>query len=108
MTITTSKSQVSLHHALMFKNKVEMEKSLSRAIKVFKYLFVLFSLVFWIGMVIDDWVLVEKYWKENWLMYLGAWFVYYVMYSFVFSCIYWSAASVFIWLNHKVFRLLKN
>ncbi len=57
--------------------------------KIYKVLVLLFSVIYWIGVVIDDWGFVEKYWSTNWDDYLLTWIVWYLIYILYFSIMYW-------------------
>jgi hypothetical protein len=57
--------------------------------KVYKVLILLFTVIFWIGMIIDDWGFVEKYWSTNWDDYLLTWTFWYLIYAIYFSIIFW-------------------
>ena len=81
-----------------------MKKSFSKALVIFKYIFIVFSLIYWVGVIIDDWVFIEKYWKTNWLQYLGIWMAYFITFSITFSLYYWGIATVFILIYHKIIQ----
>lgn len=57
--------------------------------KIYKVLILLFSIVYWIGIVIDDWGLIEKYWSTNWDSYILIWLSWYFIYAIYFSFLYW-------------------
>jgi uncharacterized membrane protein YecN with MAPEG domain len=73
-----------------------MKQSLKKAATIFKYLFVLFTIIFWIGVVIDDYSLIQNYWKSNWSGYLETWFLYFITFSAAFTFYYWTAAIIII------------
>ena len=76
-----------------------MKRSFNIPVKIFKYLFVLYSIVFWVYIIIDDYVFIEKYWSTHWLEYIGGWFIYYLLYFMVLSIYFWLATLiVFIFL----------
>ncbi len=46
-----------------------MKNSFKKALNIYKYLAILFSIAFWIYMVIDDYIFIEKFWnkpRRNW------------------------------------------
>ncbi|MBL4585739.1 MAG: hypothetical protein JKX84_01575 [Flavobacteriales bacterium] len=89
-------------------NGHEMKNSFRRILKIYKYIGILFSLSFWIYMVIDDYVLWERYWEEHWLQYLGTWLVYYLLYFAWFSVLFWGFAGIVILFYHKIVKKEKT
>ena len=85
-----------------------MKESFKKAWKIFKYLFLLFTLVYWIGVIIDDWVFIEKYWETNWLEYIGIWMMYFLVYSLAFSFHYWSIVVILILIYQKIIKPRKD
>lgn len=85
-----------------------MKEAFIKSLKIFKYLFLLFTLVYWIGIIIDDWVFIEKYWKTNLLEYLFSWFLYFLVFSLVFSVYFWIITSLIILIYHKIIKQLSN
>jgi hypothetical protein len=73
-----------------------MKRSLKKALKLFKYLSIVFALVYWVGVVIDDWSLVERYWKTAWPEYLEVWSVYFLIYFAGFSICFWVIAFILV------------
>jgi predicted membrane protein len=57
--------------------------------KVYKVLIILYTVIFWIGMIIDDWGFIEKYWSTNWDSYLLTWTAWYFIYAIYFSILFW-------------------
>jgi hypothetical protein len=83
--------------------------------KIYKVLILLFSVIYWIGIVIDDWGFVEKYWSTNWDDYLLTWTVWYLIYTIYFSIVYWligGLVSLIIFLytrnRKKHFKMTKE
>ena len=81
-----------------------MRYALKQAVRVYVYLSLLFSIVFWIYLIIDDYVLIEKYWFENWLEYLLLWIVYFLIYFAGFSFYFWIAAFTGVLIYHFLIR----
>lgn len=79
-----------------------MKNGFKRALKIFKYLVFVFSIVYWIVIVIDDWVFIEKYWTEKWARYIGGWFVWYSIFFLTFSIYYWIIATIIIMIYFKL------
>jgi len=79
-----------------------MKKDFIKALHVFKYVFIVFSIIYWVYIVIDDWVFIEKYWPENWLMSIGLWALYFLVYSLILSFYFWVIASLFIVIRRKI------
>jgi len=90
-------------------NKEEtMEKSFYTSLNIFKYIFIAFCLIYWIGIIIDDWVFIEKYWSSNWVVYVGIWAAWFLIYSLMLSLFYWGSATLIILINHKIIKPLKE
>jgi hypothetical protein len=85
-----------------------MKESYKKAWKIFKYLFLLFTLIYWVGVIIDDWVFIEKYWETNWLEYIGIWMMYFLLYSLGLSFYYWLIGTIFILINQKIIKPRKD
>jgi len=85
-----------------------IKNSIKKAFKFFKYLVVIFTIGYWIYIVIDDWIFIEKYWDENWLLYLGIWFLYYFVFLLFASIYYWVIALVAIFTYHKIIKRNSN
>jgi hypothetical protein len=81
-----------------------MKKSIRKIFKIFKYLVILFTLGYWIYIVIDDYVFIENYWSTNWLEYIGLWTVYYLIYLLVFSLYFWAISFIGILIYHKLIK----
>lgn len=63
---------------------------------IYKYLLPAFAILFLGYMVIDDFVLIEKYWDrgETLLLYIAGWLGFTLVYSIVFSIYYWILALI--------------
>ena len=85
-----------------------MKDSLKRAFKIYKYLSLVFSVIYWIYVVIDDYVFIEEYWDTHWLEYLGIWILYFLTYFLAFSLYFWIAALIVILVYLNVVKRKKN
>jgi len=81
-----------------------MRSSLKKALRIYKYVAVLFSVIYWIYIVIDDYGLIETYWPEHLLEYLGLWIVYFLIYLVGFSFYFWVAAIVIIFIDYRIIK----
>ena len=81
-----------------------MKAEFKKAGKIFKYLAILFSVVYWIYIIIDDWVFIEQYWVEHWGQYIIVWGFWFLIYFLVFSFYYWVAATIVILIYYKLIR----
>ena len=82
-----------------------MKNAFKKALKIFKYLSVLFTVLFWIYAIYDDYVFIEKYgfkWDS-----LGLWFVWYLVYFLAFALYYWVISSLVIFVYHKLINHIK-
>ena len=81
-----------------------MKNAFKKALTLFKYLFALFSIVFWIYMINDDWIFIEKYgfhWTKDILEWARWYFSYFVL---GFTLYYWLITSVLILIYHKLIK----
>jgi len=81
-----------------------MKASFRKAFRIFKYLAILFTVAYWIYIVIDDYVFIEKYWETQWFSYLSGWTVFFLVYFVVFSVYFWIITSILIFFYHKVIK----
>jgi hypothetical protein len=77
-----------------------MKNSFGKALNIFKYLSIVFTVLFWIYAIYDDYVFIEKYGLR--LDALGLWFVWYLVYFLAFTLYYWVISSSFIFIYHKL------
>ena len=74
------------------------------AFKVFKYLFIAFSTIYWIYIIVDDFAFFKK-WSDglpdDWAILIGLQLAYYLIYSLVLAFCFWMIATVFV-LARKV------
>lgn len=77
-----------------------MKNSFNIALKIFKYLAFVFSVAFWIYMIYDDYIFIEKYGVN--LKGIGLWFLWFIISILGFSFYYWAMASVIILVYHKL------
>lgn len=73
--------------------------------KVYKVLIFLFSIIYWIGVVIDDWGFIEKYWSTNWVDYIKIWALWFLLFVICFSLIYWIIGGI---ISSVIFMKTKN
>ncbi|HSY60996.1 MAG TPA: hypothetical protein VK796_03925 [Cytophaga sp.] len=79
-----------------------MKYSIKVALRIFIYLSIAFTVVYWIYILIDDKVFIEKYWATNWFDYLGIWTLYFLAYFLGFSFYYWVIAFSIVFIYHKI------
>jgi len=84
-----------------------MRHSFKRVLKIFKYLSIIFTIVYWIYIVIDDYAFIEKYWDTHWLEYLGSWTIYFAIYFLGFTIYYWAISAGLILIYHKLIKRRK-
>ncbi|MES2411550.1 MAG: hypothetical protein V4535_08925 [Bacteroidota bacterium] len=81
-----------------------MKNSFKKALRLFKYLLILFSITYWIYIVIDDWNFIEEYWDTNWLEYIQIWIMYFIAYVLTFIFYYWLIATAIVLIYHKLIK----
>jgi len=82
-----------------------MKNSFKKTLKIFKYLAMIFSVVFWIYMIYDDFIFIEKYGLR--LADIGHWFLWYFVYLLGFAFYFWVIASIIILIYHKFVKQTK-
>jgi hypothetical protein len=82
-----------------------MKTSFKKALKLFKYLAIIFSVVFWIYMIYDDYIFIEKYGVN--LEGIWLWFLWYFVYFLGFTFYYWAIGSLMILVYHKLIKRTK-
>ncbi len=75
------------------------------AFKTYKYLSIVFAVLFWIYAIYDDYVFIEKYGLK--LDSLGLWFVWYLVYFMAFTLYFWVISSLVIFIYHKLVKPTK-
>ena len=81
-----------------------METAEKKALKIYKYLSLLFLIVYWIYVVVDDYSLTKMYWKTEYLTYLEIWVMYFLIYFFGFSLLYWFTCLTIILIYYKLIK----
>jgi hypothetical protein len=79
-----------------------MKIAFKKALKLFSYLSVVFTVSFWIYMIYDDYIFIEKYGLNA--EYVGGWLVWYLAYFIVFALYYWIISSSLILIYYKLIR----
>lgn len=80
-----------------------MKRSFKTAWKVYLVLLTILSIAFWVYMIYDDWVFVEKYGIS--LEAIWNWFLWYLGYCFMALTIYyWIPVSIGILVHKKLIR----
>ncbi len=82
-----------------------MNHSFKIALKTYKYLSIVFSVLFWIYASYDDYVFIEEYGLK--LDSLGLWFVWYLVYLMAFTLYYWVISALLIFIYHKLVKRTK-
>jgi len=81
-----------------------MKHYFSKALRYFKYSFIIFTLVFWVFMIVDDWVFFKKYGAETLFENSPFWFLFYFAYSLFFTFCFWLLSSITILIYHKMIK----
>jgi hypothetical protein len=79
-----------------------MKNHFKIALKSFKYLAILFSLIYWIYIVIDDYIFIKKYGLN--LEIFEIWLSYFFVYFLALTFYYWIIATIVILINQKLIR----
>ena len=81
-----------------------MKQYFVKALKYFKYSFIIFTVLFWVVMIVDDWKFVEKYGAETIFENSSFWFLFYFAYSIFFTFCFWLISSITILVYHKIIK----
>jgi len=76
-----------------------------KSLKIFKYLSIIFTVAFWIYMIYDDYIFIEKYRLS--LEYIRLWFLWYLVYFLGFAIYFWIINSVIILVYYKLIKRTK-
>jgi hypothetical protein len=82
-----------------------MKTNFKTALKIFKYLAVIFTILFWIYMIYDDYIFVEKYGIT--MEGIGMWFMWYLVYFMGFTFYFWTISSIIILIKNKIIKQKK-
>ena len=83
---------------------LKMENSINKLLKIYKYLVIIYTVVYWIYIVIDDYGFIIKYWDIHWLTYLGIWFWYYAIYFIALTVCFWTPTILMLFIYHKLIK----
>lgn len=81
-----------------------MKEVFNKALSIFKKLILVFSLIYWVWVIIDDWIFIEKYWNTNGLQYVGIWLIWFTIYAITLSVYYWGITSLGILVYFKIIK----
>jgi hypothetical protein len=79
-----------------------MKTSFRKTFKLFTYLSILFTVIFWIYMINDDYVFVEKYGID--VEDIQQWFMWYLGYFLGFTFYFWVISSLLIIMYHQIIK----
>ena len=82
-----------------------MKQNFKFALKIFKYLSIIFTISFWIYMIYDDYIFVEKYGIT--MEGIGMWFMWYLGYFIGFTFYFWTISSIIILIKNKIIKQKK-
>lgn len=82
-----------------------MKDSFKKTLRLFKYLSIVFTVAFWIYMIVDDYVFIEKYGIT--MKGIGLWFLWFLTYFLAFATYYWAICSAVIVIYFKVIKRTK-
>lgn len=78
-----------------------MKDSFNIALKIFKYLSLVFTIAFWIYLINDDYVFIKD---GITLEEIEMWFMWYLAYFLAFTFYFWIISSVIILIYHKLIK----
>lgn len=82
----------------------KVKGSIKIAVKIYKYLVVLFTIGYWVVIVIDDTFFIQKYWASEWLTYMSVWASYFLINLISFSLIYWVLSIIGVFIYEKLIK----
>lgn len=75
---------------------------------IYQFLFLVYSIIFWILIVFDDWIFIRKYGSEHWFTYLGGWTLWWLIFGIGLSLYYWGISSTLIVVYYKLIKSKKK
>ena len=79
-----------------------MKTGFKKALRLFRYFAIVFTIAFWIYIIIDDWTFIDKYGSENLAEYIRGWCGWYIGYFIAFSFYYWILATIIILVYYRL------
>ncbi len=77
-----------------------MKNYFKKALTIFKYLTLLVTICYWVYIIYDDYIFIEKYGIT--VEGIKIWFLWYIVYFLGFSMYYWALCTVVIFVYHKI------
>lgn len=81
-----------------------MKNSLKKTLKIFLFLSIGYTLIYWPYIIYDDYVFIEKYWNTQWFVYISGWTVYFLVYYLALSIYFWLIVMAIILVYHKIIK----
>jgi hypothetical protein len=82
-----------------------MKASIKKAFTFYKYAALLFTVIYWVYVIIDDWIFIEKYSSGmsaiEMLNHLTVWLMYFAVYFLSFTFYFWLIILASIFVYHK-------
>ncbi|MGN6647236.1 MAG: hypothetical protein ACTHJT_11980 [Cytophaga sp.] len=89
-----------------------MKTSLKKAFAFYKYAALLFTIIYWVYLFIDDWIFIEKYAADmstiQKLDHLTVWLIYFAVYFLGFTFYFWLITLISIFVYHKLITRKKT
>lgn len=82
-----------------------MKDSFKKTLRLFKYLSIVFTVAFWIYMIVDDYVFIDKYGVT--MKGIGLWFLWFLVYFLAFAIYYWTICTAAIVIYFKIIKRVK-
>lgn len=81
-----------------------MKHSFQKALRIFKIISIIFVIVYWVWVPIDDYYFIKNYWNSAWKEYIEIWFLYFIVYFLTLSFYYWLISTSIIIINYKIIK----
>ena len=82
-----------------------MKNSFKKALEIFKYSSIIYTIAYWIYMFIDDWVFIQKDGIN--IEGIGIWFRWFFVYFSGFVLSFWIISLTLILIYHKLIKRKK-
>lgn len=79
-----------------------MKDSFKKAFRIFKYISIFFIVIFWIYMIVDDFIFIEKYGIS--IEGVELWFMWFLLYYAGFTFYFWTISLAVILIYHKTIK----
>ncbi len=86
----------------------ELDKSVDKTLRLYKYSSIIFIIIYWVYIIIDDYNFIVNYWNTNWIDYIKIWSIYFLIYFVLFTIIFCSISLIILFCYYKIHKRFKQ